>query len=445
MNRGDFGEGFVWGVASAAVQIEGAVDSDGKGPSIWDAFSKKRGKIKNRDTNRYACDFYNRYEEDLLLMNRMNIKHFRFSISWSRILPDGTGQINQRGIDFYNELINKCLSLNIKPWITLYHWDLPQALEQQGGWTNRAILDWFEEYVELCIKSFGDRVKHWMIMNEPTVFTAAGYFLGIHAPGRLGLSSFLAASHHAALAMGKAGRAIRKICPDAQIGTTFSCSPIEPARPSKTNLKAVSRVDTIVNRLFIEPILGLGYPIQEFKALAKIKKFMLPGDEELLAFNFDFIGLQNYTREVVRYSCLMPYLKAKLVSPRRRQVANITEMGWEVYPQAIYEVIKQFSSYTNCPPIYITENGAAFSDTLSNGKVSDPKRIAYIQAYLETILKAKKAGYDVRGYFIWTFTDNFEWAEGYHPRFGLVHVDFRTQKRTVKDSGIWYANFIHKD
>jgi beta-glucosidase len=436
-----FGEGFTWGVSTAAVQIEGAHDVDGKGESIWDVFTTKKGKILNGHHHKTATDFYNRYQNDIDLIKELNIPNFRFSISWSRILPNGTGEVNQAGIDYYNRVIDYCLELGIEPWLTLYHWDLPHALEQQGGWTNRAVVDWFTQYVTVCANAFGDRVKHWMVMNEPSVFTGAGYFLGIHAPGRKGIKNFLPAIHHAVLCMAVGAKTLRKILPDAEIGTTFSCSHIEPATNKPKDVAASIRVDALLNRLFIEPILGLGYPEELSPVLKNMEKYILPGDMENAKFDFDFIGLQNYTREIVEHSFFMPYIHASLVKAEKRNVP-ITTMGWEVYPASIYHILKKYDQYPQIKKIYLTESGAAFKDEVVDGKVEDAKRVAYLYEYLEQVLKAKNEGSKVDGYFIWTLTDNFEWAEGYHPRFGIIYIDFETQQRIIKSSGHWYGDLL---
>ncbi|WP_461452586.1 GH1 family beta-glucosidase [Mucilaginibacter sp.] len=440
-NKRLFGDDFKWGVATAAFQVEGSCDCDGKGESIWDVFSAKRGKIKNGDKPHMACDFYKRYKEDIDLIKQLNIPNFRFSISWTRILPQGTGEINQLGIDHYNQVIDYCISQGIEPWITLYHWDLPQALEVKGGWTNREVVNWFSEFVRVCAHSFGDRVKYWMVMNEPSVFTGAGYFFGIHAPGRAGLWNFLPAVHHAIMCMAAGGRELRKILPDVEIGTTFSCSYVEPKSDKPRDVAAASRVDTLLNRLYIEPTLGMGYPVDGLPVLKKMDKYIQPGDIESMEFDFDFIGVQLYTREIVDHSFFTPYIHANIVGAKHRNV-QITEMGWEVYPPAIYEILKKFNQYKSIKKLLVTENGAAFPDVVTDGKVDDPRRKAYLQQYLQQVLKAKQEGLKVDGYFVWTLTDNFEWAEGYNPRFGLIHVDFETQKRIVKASGQWYANFI---
>jgi beta-glucosidase len=436
-----FGEGFIWGVSTAAVQIEGAHDVDGKGESIWDVFTTKKGKILNGHHHKTATDFYNRYQDDIELIRQLNIPNFRFSISWSRILPNGTGEVNQAGIDYYNRVIDHCLELGIEPWPTLYHWDLPHTLEQQGGWTNRAVVDWFNQYVTVCANAFGDRVKHWMVMNEPSVFTGAGYFLGIHAPGRKGIKNFLPAIHHAVLCIANGAKTLRQILPEVEIGTTFSCSYIEPYSNKPKDVAAVIRVDALLNRLFIEPILGLGYPKELSSVLKNMDKYILPGDLEDAKFDFDFIGLQNYTREIVEHSFFMPYIHASLVKAEKRKVP-LTTMGWEVYPESIYHILKKYDQYPQIKKIYLTESGAAFKDEVVDDKVNDPKRVQYLQEYLQQVLKAKNEGSKVEGYFIWTLTDNFEWAEGYKPRFGIIYVDFESQQRIIKASGHWYGELL---
>ncbi|WP_069657994.1 GH1 family beta-glucosidase [Arcticibacter eurypsychrophilus] len=441
MNKELFGADFKWGVSTAAFQIEGGCDAEGKGPSIWDIFSNIKGKIKDGHHANTACDFYNIYERDLDLVQSLHIPNFRFSIAWSRIMPTGLKPVNQKGLDYYDRVIDGCLERGIEPWPTLYHWDLPHALELKGGWTNRDVVNWFSDFTEVCAKQYGDRIKHWMVMNEPMVFTGAGYFLGLHAPGRTGLKNFFPAIHHAVLSMAEGGRVLRKLCPQAEIGTTFSCSHVEPYSQRAWDKSAANRADILFNRLFIEPILGLGYPDKELSLLKGIRKYMLPGDEDKMSFDFDFIGIQTYTREVIRFSLLTPYLHAKLVKAENRDVP-LTSMKWEVYPEGIYPIIKKYDAYPQIKKIYITENGSAFPDAVVQGHVDDQERLAYLETSIEQVLKAKNEGCKVEGYFVWTLTDNFEWAEGYHPRFGLVHVDFDTQERIIKSSGKWYADFI---
>jgi beta-glucosidase len=441
LRKDDFGKDFAWGVSTAAYQVEGGSDLHLKGESIWDVFVKQKGKIFQNHTGEVACDFYFRYAKDISLMAALNISNHRFSVAWSRIIPAGTGKINPAGIDFYNRMIDFCLSLNIVPWITLYHWDLPSELEKKGGWVNRYIVDWFEDFVALCIKNFGDRVTNWMVLNEPMVFTGAGYFLGVHAPGRKGLNNFLAATHHAALCQARGGAVIKSLQSHSNVGTTFSCSHIEPFRKIEKDIVAAQKVDALLNRLFIEPLLGLGYPVKNLKILERMEKFMNHDDEKNLAFKMDFIGVQNYTREIVSHAMFMPFMRAKIIKASKRNVET-TLMNWEIYPESIYNILIKYSAYKNMPPLIVTENGAAFQDVVRNDEVHDPKRIQYLRENISQVLRARQEGVNVNGYFIWTFLDNFEWADGYYPRFGLVHVDFATQKRIVKSSGKWYSQFL---
>lgn len=443
-NRSLFDKDFHWGVSASAFQTEGAFDKDGKGLSNWDIFTEKKARALKNENAITACDFYHRYEEDISLVKSLNIPNFRFSLSWSRIFPGGIGTVNEKGIDFYNRVIDACLEKNIEPWLTLYHWDLPEALEKRGGWTNRDIINWFSEYVQLCVRSFKDRVKFWMVLNEPMVFTGAGYFLGVHAPGEKGLKKFLPAVHHTVLSQAAGTKILKAEHPTGTIGSTFSCSYVTPHTNSTQDALAAKRIDALLNRLFIEPALGLGYPVADLPLLEKIEKYFLPGDDGLMQANFDFAGIQNYTREVAAYSLFIPYLKARLIPAHKRKVFHTT-MDWEVYPESIYEMIKKFSQYNGIKKIIVTENGAAFTDKIESGQIHDEKRINYLDAYLKQVLRAKKEEYKITGYFVWSLTDNFEWAEGYRPKFGLIHIDFENQKRTIKDSGYWYQKFLSSD
>lgn len=441
INVNHFGNNFTWGVASSAYQTEGAYLEDGKGMSIWDVFTSIPGKTLANQNARISCDFYNHYMQDLILMHYLNIKNFRFSISWPRVLPEGFGIVNEEGIDFYNRLIDFSLEMGIEPWVTLYHWDLPQALELKGGWANRDIINWFTEYACLCAQKFGDRVKNWIVLNEPMVFTGAGYFLGIHAPGKKGLNNFLSAAHHAVLCQALGARAIKSFYNDSNVGTTFSCSLIEPIDNTRANIEAAEKVDVITNRMFIEPLLGLGYPVRDLKILSQVEKYMQQDDEKLMQFPMDFIGIQNYTREIVRHSPFIPYVNAKVIKASMRNVETTT-MDWEVYPESIYYMLKKFSAYKGVNNIMITENGAAFNDCFLDGKINDVKRIHYLTACFNEALRAKEEGVPLTGYFVWSFTDNFEWTEGFAQRFGLVYVDYITQRRYVKASGHWLREFL---
>ena len=430
----DFGDDFLWGVAVAAAQIEGASDKYGKGPSIWDTFSKKPGK---------ACDFYHRFRDDLALVKFLNFKVFRFSISWPRLLPFGSGLINQEGLKFYHDVIDECLKLGITPYITLYHWDLPEALEQEGGWAAFSVNGAFNSFVELCGREYGDKVKNWIVLNEPFGFTSLGYMLGIHAPGQTGLTNFFTAVHHAAIAQADGGRILRSEVRNANIGTTFSCSEIVPFTDSDADHLAAKRMDSLVNRLFIEPLLGLGYPTADWELLERFAiKHSTWRHTDRLTFDFDYIGLQNYFPITVRYNAFVPVLQAWEVKAKSRK-KPYTAMGWEVNANSFYTIIKQFATYSQIKNIMITENGAAYRDTIaSDGHVHDQERIAYFQSYLAAVLKAKNEGINITGYMAWTLMDNFEWAEGFDKRFGLVYTDFKTQERTIKDSGYWFRDFL---
>jgi len=439
----DFGEDFLWGVATAAAQIEGTSDMYGKGPSIWDTFSAKNGKIKKGHKINAACDFYHRYREDIALVKVLGFKIFRFSIAWSRILPYGKGEINQEGIRFYHNVIDECLENGITPYITLYHWDLPQALEDEGGWTSFSINAAFNAFVSICALEFGDKVKNWIIINEPFGFTSLGYMLGVHAPGRTGLSNFFSAVHHTALAQAEGGKILRAEISKANIGTTFSCSEILPNTQSDSDIIAAKRVDCLMNRLFIEPTLGLGFPTADWDLLEKFQiEYGTWRHIDRYKFDFDFIGLQNYFPLTVKYNAFIPVIQAWEVKAKSRKKPH-TAMGWEINPDSFYNIIKQFAAYTGVKNIIITENGAAYHDKIIDGTVNDAERIAYFQLYLTALLKAKNDGLPVTGYMAWTLMDNFEWAEGFNARFGLVYNDFKTQQRTIKDSGYWWQQFLN--
>lgn len=441
LRREDFGPGFVWGTATAAYQTEGGWNEDGKGESNWDHFTHHTRKVKTHANADVADDFYHRYASDIQLMQQMNIPAFRFSLCWSRILPDGSPAVNPKGIDFYNRVIDTCLAHGISPWVTCYHWDMPQPLEARGGWANRDMLGWFSTYIETCGKYFGDRVKNWMIINEPDSFTLGGYLVGKEAPGKINFSAFYKAVHHVVLCQAEGGRILRNLVQNGNIGTTFSCMPVDGWHDKPANIRAAKRVDVVANRMFIEPALGMGYPAKDLHALRHVERHMQAGDEKRMPFDFDFTGLQNYTRWVVRNLPLVPIVAAAPVKPAKMG-HDLTEMGWEVYPEGMYRILKEYAAYPGIKKIVITENGAAIKDTLTGGRVHDNRRTQYIQDYLRQVLKAKREGIDIGGYFIWSFTDNFEWAEGYRPTLGLVAVDYKTQQRTIKDSGRWYADFL---
>jgi beta-glucosidase len=437
----DFGPGFSWGAASAAFQTEGAHEADGKARSIWDTFTERPGKIKTGENAQTATDFYRRYPEDLAWLKQMNMGHFRFSLAWPRLLPNGTGAVNPKGVDYYNQLIDHCLAQGIEPWVTLYHWDLPQVLEDKGGWTNRDVVGWFGEYADFATRTFGDRVRRWMVLNEPMSFVGLGYQMGLHAPGRKGLHNFVPAAHHTVLAQAEGGRIVRSNVPGAEVGTTYSCSYVSPHRATEADQQAAQRLDALVNRLFIEPALGLGYPRQLGLLAQQLERQMRPGDEARMAFDFDFIGVQNYFRLVAKHHWWPVGFHVAEVPAKERGVP-VNEMGMEVYPEGMYHMLKQFGSYEGVKKIVVTENGVCYPDQLQANVVDDQARIQFFADYLAQVLRAKQEGLPVEGYFAWSLTDNFEWSEGYHPRFGLVYVDYATQQRYLKASGQWFAELL---
>ncbi|SER70065.1 GH1 family beta-glucosidase [Pedobacter rhizosphaerae] len=438
----DFGSDFHWGIAAAAAQIEGAAEQYGKGKSIWDTFSAKSGKIKNGHKPDQACDFYHHYVEDIALIKTLGFKIFRFSIAWSRILPMGRGEVNQQGIRFYHNLIDECLTNGITPYVTLYHWDLPQALEEEGGWTTFSINSAFNTFVSICALEYGDKVKNWIILNEPFGFTSLGYMLGVHAPGKTGLGNFFSAALHTALAQADGAKIIRAEVNMANIGTTYSCSEIIPYTQSDNDIQTAKRVDCLINRFFIEPTLGMGFPTADWDVLEKFQlEYGTWRQNDRMKFDFDFIGLQNYFPLTVKYNAFIPVIQAWEVKAKSRKKPH-TAMGWEINADSFYNIIKQFAAYPNVKNIMITENGAAYHDKLIDNVVDDPERIHYFQLYLEAVLKAKKEGLNITGYMAWTLMDNFEWAEGYNARFGLVYNDFKTQQRTIKRSGYWWQEFL---
>ena len=436
----DFGKDFKWGVAAASYQTEGAWNLDGKSESNWDHFSRIKGKIERGENADTASDFYHRYSEDIDLIKAMNFKIFRFSLSWPRIIPGGTGEVNRMGLDFYHKVIDKCLSAGIEPWITIYHWDMPQVLEAQGGWANRKIIDWFSEYTDVVTREYGSKVKNWMVINEQLSFAGNGYMEGLFAPGKKSLKAFMKAVHYSVIATAEGARIIRKNVPDANIGTTFANTWVEPVDQTKKNIEAAARMDAIMNRLFIEPCLGLGYPADTLPILKKLHSLYEPGDEDKMTFDFDFIGVQYYFRTIAKKS-IMPGMRAKEIKASDRGVPS-NEMEGEIYPDGLYQILKQYSRYKGIRNLIVTENGTCVPDKLENGRVHDYGRIDYFKNHLAAVLKAKKDGINVNGYFVWSPTDNFEWDKGYRTRFGLVYVDFQTLDRYMKDSGLWFREFL---
>ncbi len=441
-----FGDDFTWGVASAAYQIEGAPDADGKGPSIWDTFTHRTRPrwprpVKDRSTGDEACDFFHRYPDDLALAAGMGFGAKRFSISWPRVMPTGTGAVSEAGIDFYSRVVDSCLEAGMEPWVTLYHWDLPQVLQDRGGWTNRDIIDWFADYVTVVAEALGDRVKHWMVFNEPLSFTSVGELLGVHAPGKRSLSGYLASVHHVNLSQAAGAAALRAVDPSFDVGTTQYLTSVERTGNTALHRRAERSGDAFANRAFIEPNLGLGYPTDDCHFLKGVERFIHDGDVEAMNVDWDFLGVQYYTR--LRTPPLpIPLLWTAPLFGHDRSRYEVTETGWEVRPDGLYDVLQRAHSYGRFPRLIVTENGAAFPDVLEGDRVADPRRAAFYRRHLEQVLRAKNDGLPVDGFFCWSLTDNFEWAEGYRPRFGLVYVDYATQRRVVKDSGKWFRAFL---
>jgi beta-glucosidase len=440
-DHSNFSENFIWGAACSAFQCEGREEGDGRGDSIWDTFVRKRAHHYLGKNIYHTPLFIKFYKEDLEILRALGFRHFRFSISWPRMIPDGRGKLNAAGIDFYNRLIDHCLSLGITPWITLYHWDLPQALEDKGGWRSRDSVSWFSVYVRECMRWFGDRVKHWMVFNEPLAVSGAGYFLGKLAPGKRGMRNFLPALHHTALAIAQGGRIVRDEVPDAFVGTCFSCVHLEPFTMKEKDIRAVQRAQSVLNTLYPRLLTGGGYDSACLPVLRKMEKWMKSTDEKSLQFDFDFWGLQPYTRELVKWSPLIPYVHARFVSPEKRN-AQYTVTGWEVYPDTLLHVIREFASFPGSPDLIITENGAAFHDCIKDGKVHDPLRVQFFRDYISSLEKAVSEKLPVKGYFLWSLTDNFEWISGTSSRFGIVYIDYPEGKRIIKDSALWWKHFL---
>jgi beta-glucosidase len=435
-----FPSGFTWGAATSAHQIEGAWDEDGKGESIWDRFNHTPGNIANGDTGDVACDHYHRWREDVALMKEMGLHAYRFSISWPRLLPEGRGRVSAAGVDFYSRLVDALLEAGIQPFATLYHWDLPQALQDQGGWPARTTAQAFVEYAGLASQKLGDRVNHWITLNEPFVSAIVGYLQGRHAPGHSDLGEALAAAHHLMLAHGWAVPTIRRNSPGAQVGITLNLSPHIPASPSAADRAAAWAGDGILNRWFLDPIAARGYPADIIRYHGRAMDFVEADDLDAIAVPINFLGVNYYSREVVRSTKIPKNENApRSVSPN----PNRTDMGWEVYPEGLHALLGRLHFDYRFPAFYVTENGAAYRDRLGDdGRVEDPLRIRYLKEHLLAAAQAIAAGVPLRGYFAWSLMDNFEWAHGYSKRFGLIYVDYPTQRRVPKASASWYRRII---
>jgi beta-glucosidase len=445
-----FPAGFTWGTATAAYQIEGAWNEDGKGESCWDRFSHTPGKVLNGDTGDVACDHYHRWKEDIALMKRLGLRAYRFSISWPRILPQGRGAVNPAGIDFYSRLVDGLLEAGITPFITLFHWDLPQALEDEGGWSTRATAEAFVEYTEAVSRVLGDRVNAWITLNEPAVVAWAGYATAGHAPATNDFTLAVRASHHMLLAHGWALPVIRRNSPQSEVGITLNVSWNVPASNSIHDREETRRGDYWM-RWFSDPLYGRGYPADlqaDFAAKGSLPHgldFVQPGDLEAIRGSTDFLGLNYYFRSVKRAD--VPGNDPQSLFPAAKNPDNYTECeNWEIYPAGLAGILKRFYFDYLPPKIYITENGASYSTPPgANGRVPDVRRINYLRGHIAACHEAIHSGVPLVGYFVWSLLDNFEWSQGYKQRFGIVWLDFKSGQRIPKDSARWYADVITKN
>ena len=434
------GPDFVWGAATSAYQIEGAVAEDGRLPSIWDTFCRVPGAIDNGDTGDVACDHYHRWRQDIALLRDLNVEAYRFSISWPRVLPEGTRRVNQAGLDFYDRLVDGLLEAGIRPYTTLYHWDLPQALQDRGGWPSRDTAFAFAEFASIIAARLGDRVADWFTVNEPLCSAWIGHLEGTMAPGVRDISVAVPAAHHLLLGHGLAASALRNIASGpVRVGAVLNLSPCEPASQDERDVDAARRADGHTNRWWLDPLHGRGYP-QDMIEVYGVEPPVRPGDMETIAQPMDHFGLNYYFRQVVTDDPDGPAPRAKGISVPDW---TLTAMGWEVYADGLEQLLNRVHDEYHVPRIYVTENGSAWPDQIEpDGQVQDKERIEYLEQHLEAGLRAVQAGAPLAGYFAWSLLDNFEWAYGYAKRFGLVHVDYETQRRTIKASGHRYADII---
>jgi beta-glucosidase len=441
MKGSTFPEDFMWGAATSAYQIEGAWNEDGKGESVWDFFCRTLKIAENNDTGDVSIDHYHRYKEDVAIMKELGLQTYRFSISWPRVIPSGTGEVNEKGIDFYNRLLDELISAGIEPMICLYHWDYPKALADRGGWDGRDSIGWFTDYARVCYKAFGDRVKQWMTMNEPWVDVFAPQFM-VGNPSVEGMTAAVKTAHHYQLAHARAVEAFREVVPDGKVGAALNLSPVYPETDSDADKNAADRYDGFLNRWYVDSMIKGGYPedVLEFYE----KKFnapdIQPGDMELIKNNpMDFIGLNYYSRRIVKSAGADSVLEAEVVENRDDTWAT----NGEVYPDGLYNLIMRVDRDYGRPVIYITENGASFGDDeIVDGEIHDERRRDYLSRHMQAAHRAIADGADLQRYYVWSVFDNFEWIFGYGRRFGIIYVDYETQKRTWKDSAKWYQLVI---
>lgn len=435
VNR-QFPKGFLWGTATSAFQIEGATSADGRGESIWDRFCATPGAISTGETGDPACDSYHRYGEDIALMKAMHLNAYRLSVSWSRVIPDGNGPVNEAGLDYYDRLVDALLAEGIRPFITLYHWDLPQALQDQGGWAERMIVNDFVRYVEAVVGRLGDRVKDWATHNEPWCISILSHEYGEHAPGLHDRQMALQVAHHVLVAHGQAVPVIRQHCSEGRVGIVLNFTPAYPATDSEADQALTRREHARFNLWFLDPITGRGYPLDAWQGYGADVPQIEAGDMATIAAPLDFLGVNYYHRMVWHDPSGG---EGSLTLNRRREVHQ-TDMDWEVYPQAFYDLLLGIHFGHAFKNIYVMENGAAYQDVVQpDGTIRDALRIDYLYKHLTALRKAIAAGVPLRGYFCWSLLDNFEWAWGTSRRFGLAYTDFTSQKRTLKASGEWYG------
>jgi beta-glucosidase len=434
MSRIRFPSNFIWGAATAAYQIEGAWNEDGKGESAWDRFCHTPGKIANADTGDIACDHYHRYLEDIARMRQLGLKAYRFSIAWPRVLPAGTGRVNPAGLDFYDRLVDALLGANITPFITLHHWDYPQVLYDRGGWIKRDNLGYFADYAAIMAKRLGDRVGYWATFNEPEDIAEAGYVWGEHTPGvKDDWKSAHQISHNLMVAHGQAVQALRAINPSLKVGIVLGIWGLEPASDDPADIAAAELAWNSRQTTYLHPIFRGHYHPLKMDAFCEDAPEIKPGDLALISQKLDFLGINSYSRGVIGAKGFVSRVPG----------SEYTDMGWEVCAPALRRLLNRLNRDYSLPPIYITENGAAYPDSINvDGKVHDERRIDYLRQHVEQVRLAMQDGVDVRGYFVWSLLDNFEWGHGYTKRFGIIRVDFETQVRTIKDSGEWYSHLI---
>ena len=436
-----FPRDFVWGVATAAYQIEGATSVDGRGESIWDRFARLPGRIDRGDTADVACDHYHRYEQDLDLLRGLGVGAYRFSIAWPRVLPRGIGRPNRTGLEFYRRLAEGLRERDITPVATLYHWDLPQALQDRGGWATRDSISWFAEYARVCFDALGDLVDDWITINEPWVVSMLGHAVGSKAPGHTDWREALAVAHQLLVAHGAAVRELRAVRPAASVGITLDLTPAEAASLDPRDASAAARYDGHKNRWFLDPLLHGAYPedlVEWYTTRLGPLDFVRDGDLALVGESTDFLGVNFYTRLRIRHASRDGVLETSVLPP----AGPVTAMGWEVVPGALDRVLRRIKSEYGDVPILITENGAAYADRRNGRIVEDVERIAYLRAHVAALERALEDGVDVRGYFAWSLLDNFEWEHGYGKRFGLVYVDYASLERTPKRSALWYRDLV---